>query len=104
VSSEGKAGFREGASASKTDLRELRARFPHIDHKRRTICRHIEEVWTGNGSPEAHQFLIKFKKPDKGSGTYKESEVLIPGVLEACLEAVHEGASNGVSQARLSSV
>ncbi|UUI85040.1 phosphopantetheine-binding protein [Bacillus halotolerans] len=104
VSSEGKAGFREGASASKTDLRELRARFPHIDHKRRTICRHIEEVWTGNGSPEAHQFLIKFKKPDKGSGTYKESEVLIPGVLEACLEAVHEDASNGVSQARLSSV
>ncbi|MGG0053087.1 hypothetical protein, partial [Bacillus atrophaeus] len=89
VSSEGKAGFREGASASKTDLQELRARFPHIDHKRRTTSRYIEEVWTGNGSSEEHQFLIKFKKPDKGSGMYKESEVLIPGVLEACLEAVH---------------
>ncbi|MEC0747954.1 polyketide synthase dehydratase domain-containing protein, partial [Bacillus atrophaeus] len=39
VSSEGKAGFREGASASKTDLQELRARFPHIDHKSRTTSR-----------------------------------------------------------------
>ncbi|MDL5025598.1 SDR family oxidoreductase, partial [Bacillus velezensis] len=104
ISSEGKAGFREGASALKTDLRELRARFPHINHKRRTASRHIEEVWTGDGSPEEHQFLIKFKKPDKGSGTYKEPEVLIPGVLEACLEAVHEDASNGVSQARLSGI
>ncbi|QQF63624.1 hypothetical protein I9X38_04765 [Bacillus mojavensis] len=28
----------------------------------------------------------------------------IPGVLEACLEAVHEDASNGGSQARVSSV
>ncbi|WP_241031130.1 hypothetical protein, partial [Citrobacter braakii] len=42
ISSEGKAGFREGASALKTDLRELRARFPHINHKRRTASRHIE--------------------------------------------------------------